>query len=268
MSLAQVLAAARSARNLVLLGDPQQLEQPRQGAHPDGTEVAALVHILGRDQQTLRPDQGVFLADTYRLHPNLCAFTGELYYDDKLRTAPGCERQVLRGNAKFGGAGLFVVEVPHEGNQSESPEEVAGVARVVQALTTPGTSWVHRQHGERRLTPEDILVVAPYNAQVAALRRGLADQGIRRVGTVDRFQGQEAAVVVYSCTSSSAQDSPRGMDFLYDPHRFNVATSRAQGIVIVVASPRLFEPDCRTPEQMKWANGLCRYRELARVVEL
>jgi uncharacterized protein len=116
--------------------------------------------------------------------------------------------------------------------------------------------------------PSDLLVVAPYNAQVAALRERLAPLGVVRVGTVDKFQGQEAPVVIYSCASSSAEEAPRGMSFLYDPHRFNVATSRAQGIVIVVASPRLFEPDCRTPEQMKWANGLCRYRELARVVEL
>ena len=84
-----------------------------------------------------------------------------------------------------------------------------------------------------------------------------------RIGSVDRFQGQEAPVVIYSCTSSSPEDAPRGMSFLFDPHRFNVATSRARGAVIVVASPKLFEPECRTPEQMQWANGMCRYRELA-----
>jgi uncharacterized protein len=111
--------------------------------------------------------------------------------------------------------------------------------------------------------PDDVLVVAPYNAQVAALQRRLSPLGIDRVGTVDRFQGQEAPVVIYSCTSSSPEDAPRGMSFLFDPHRFNVATSRAQAVVIVVANPKLFEPDCRTPEQMRWANGMCRYRELA-----
>jgi uncharacterized protein len=103
---------------------------------------------------------------------------------------------------------------------------------------------------------------------VAALRQRLQALGIERVGTVDRFQGQEAPVVIYSCTSSSPEDAPRGMSFLYDPHRFNVATSRARCAAIVVASPRLFEPVCRTPEQMRWANGLCRWRELATVVEM
>jgi superfamily I DNA and/or RNA helicase len=110
-------------------------------------------------------------------------------------------------------------------------------------------------------------VVAPYNAQVSALRRSLAPMRATRVGTVDKFQGQEAPVVIYSCTASSPQDAPRGMAFLYDPHRFNVATSRARGAVVVVASPALFEPECRTPEQMHWANGLCRYKEMATVVD-
>lgn len=117
------------------------------------------------------------------------------------------------------------------------------------------------------LGPDDVLVVAPYNAQVSALRRELTQFGINRVGTVDKFQGQEAPVVVYSFTSSSHEDAPRGMGFLYDPHRFNVATSRAQAVAIVVASPRLFEPECRTREQILFANGPCRYRELARRID-
>jgi len=111
-----------------------------------------------------------------------------------------------------------------------------------------------------------VLVLAPYNAQVALPRRRLRDAGVHRVGTVDKFQGQEAAAVVYSCTSSSPEDAPRGMEFLYDPHQFNVATSRARGAVIVVASPRLFAAECRTPALMRMVNGLCRFRELARVV--
>ena len=105
--------------------------------------------------------------------------------------------------------------------------------------------------------------MAPYNAQVAALQRALPGM---RIGTVDKFQGQEAAVVIFSVTSSSREDAPRGMRFLYDPHRFNVATSRAHSVVIVVGSPHVFAPDCHTPEQMRWANGLCRFREMAGVV--
>ena len=116
-----------------------------------------------------------------------------------------------------------------------------------------------------QLTAEDILVVAPYNAQVSRLAERLAPTGVR-VGTVDKFQGQEAPVVIYSMATSSPEDAPRGMEFLYSLNRLNVATSRAQCVAILVASPRLFEPECRTPRQMQLANALCRYRELARTV--
>ena len=170
------------------------------------------------------------------------------------------------GATPFAGAGLFLVDVPHDGNQAVSLEEVEAVARVAESLLRKDITWTDRDGTTRPVQPKDLLVVAPYNAQVSALRERLEPLGVDRVGTVDKFQGQEAPIVIYSCASSSPEDAPRGMSFLYDPHRFNVATSRAQGVVIVVASPRLFEPDCRTPEQMKWANGLCRYREMARKI--
>jgi uncharacterized protein len=263
MALACVLAAARAARNVVLLGDPQRLEQPRRGAHPEGTDVAALAHVLGA-APTIGDTEGLFLDRTWRLHPTLCAFTSEVYYEDRLLPVPGLDRQAVLGSTPFAGNGLFLVEVAHEGNQASAAEEVEVVDRVVRSL--PGSEWVNENGTRRPLVADDVLVLAPYNAQVAALRRRLRDAGIHRVGTVDRFQGQEAAVVVYSCTSSSPADAPRGMEFLYDPHRFNVATSRARGVVIVVASPRLFAAECRTPAQMRMVNGLCRFRELARMV--
>ncbi|HEX6813264.1 MAG TPA: TM0106 family RecB-like putative nuclease [Planctomycetota bacterium] len=264
MSLASVLAASRGAKNLVLLGDPMQLEQPRRGAHPEGSDRAALVHLLDEGRQTLRDDQGLFLDETWRMHTKLTAFTSELYYEGKLRARKGCERQLLSGTDGFDGAGLWLCEVPQEGNQARSLEEVDAVAALCRRLLQPGASWIDREGARKLLRPEDVLVVAPYNAQVGALSRELAGLGVRSVGTVDRFQGQEAPVVIYSCTSSSADDAPRGMNFLYDPHRFNVATSRAKACVIVVASPRLLEPECRTVEQLRMANGLCRFAELAR----
>jgi uncharacterized protein len=266
MSLANALAAARSARNLVLLGDPQQLEQPQRGAHPEGADVAALVHLVGKERKTLADDRGLFLDATWRLHPKICAFTSELYYENRLKPIPGLDRQELGGVTPFVRGGLFVVEVPHEGNQAVSREEVEAVARVAESLLRKDITWTDRHGTTRPMKPDDLLVVAPYNAQVSALRERLAPLGVDRVGTVDKFQGQEAPIVIYSCASSSPEDAPRGMTFLYDPHRFNVATSRAQGVVIVVASPRLFEPECRTPDQMRWANGLCRYREMASIV--
>jgi len=261
MALADVLAVSRAATNIVLLGDPQQLEQPQQGAHPEGTEVAALVHVLAGNK-TVPEDRGLFLDTTWRLHPSICVFTSELYYEGRLNTQAGNERQVLAGPTSFAGSGLFVVPLDHDGNQSSSPEEVAEVQRIALDLLHEGVTWTDRDGVVRPLTTDDILVVAPYNAQIAALRRALPGY---RIGTVDKFQGQEAPVVIYSIASSSPEDAPRGMGFLYNPNRLNVATSRARAVCILVASTRLFEPECRSPHQMRWANGLCRYAELARV---
>ena len=263
MSLAHALAAGRAARNLVLLGDPQQLEQPQRGAHPEGAEVAALVHVLG-GRKTMPDEAGLFLDESWRLHPRICTYTSEIFYEGRLRSREGLEGQALSGATPFEGSGLFYVPVEHVGNQNSSPEEGEAVARIVEQLLGRG-SWTDAQGVIRRLQPTDILVVAPYNAQVAALSSRLPGM---RVGTVDRFQGQQAPVVIYSMTSSSAEDAPRGMGFLYNPNRLNVATSRAQCACILVAAPRLFEPECSSPEQMRSANALCRYRELAAIVDI
>jgi superfamily I DNA and/or RNA helicase len=150
--------------------------------------------------------------------------------------------------------------VSHVANQNESPEEVEVIAGIVESLRS-GCSWIDDEAAEHPLGLGEILIVAPYNAQVAALQERLPEGA--RVGTVDKFQGQEAPVVIYSLTSSSAADAPRGMEFLYNPNRLNVATSRARCLAIVVGSPALFTPECRTPEQMKLANVFCRLRELA-----
>lgn len=162
------------------------------------------------------------------------------------------------------GSGLRYVPVVHDGNQARSPEEIDCIRRLVTDLLADG-DWQDRAGEVRPLTADDILIVAPYNAQVTALAEALPDLA-DRIGTVDRFQGQEAPVVIYSMTSSSADDAPRGMEFLYNRFRFNVATSRAQALCILVGSPALFEPDCQTPRQIRMANGLCRFRELARTV--
>jgi uncharacterized protein len=265
ISLAQALAMSRAARNLVLLGDPQQLEQPQRGAHPEGAEVAALVHLLG-GRQTIAEDSGLFLDESWRLHPSICAFTSELFYEGRLRSRPGLENQALGGVTPFAGSGLFYVPVEHAGNQASSPEEAEAMARIARGLLSPKVHWTDKEGKVRPLGPADILMVAPYNAQVAAIAR-LVPAGVR-VGTVDKFQGQEAPVVLYSMASSSAQEAPRGLDFLYNPNRLNVATSRARAACILVAARRALEPECRSPEQMRRANALCRYRELAVEVRL
>jgi uncharacterized protein len=154
------------------------------------------------------------------------------------------------------------VPVDHEGNRNSSVEEVEAIDRAISSVLRSGSSWVDLQGATRPMTPADVLVVAPYNAHVTLLTERLARRGVR-VGTVDKFQGQEAPVVIYSMATSSPEEAPRGMEFLYSLSRLNVATSRARCACILVASPRLLEPDCRTPGQIRLANALCRYVELA-----
>lgn len=262
MSLAMVLAASRSAENIILLGDPQQLEQPQKGSHPDGADAAALNHILG-EHKTMPPDKGLFLGVSWRLNPKICEFTSEIYYEKRLTTVKGTERQVISGSTKFSGSGLFYVPVTHLGNQSRSMEEVETIDGIVKHLLSGSVHWTDEAGETKKLSQSDILVVAPYNLQVEALINKLP--GIE-VGTVDRFQGREAPVVIYSMTSSSPEDAPRGMGFLYNPNRLNVATSRAKCICILVASPEILEPDCHSIEQMRYANGLCRFGELATII--
>ncbi|MEJ1238670.1 TM0106 family RecB-like putative nuclease [Chryseolinea sp. T2] len=263
MSLSYVLAASRCSRNIILLGDPQQLEQPQRGAHPEGSDVSALNYLLD-GHATIQTGRGLFLSTTRRLCPALCAFTSELFYEGRLRSLPELTSQRVGGDTKFDGAGLFYVPVHHVTNQDRSYEEVSVIEKIVHQLLAMGT-WTDAENRTRKLTIKDILVVAPYNSQVSALLGQLPEL---HIGTVDKFQGQEAPVVIYSMTSSSVSDAPRGMSFLFNPHRLNVATSRARGICILVASPRLFEAECHTIEQMRWANSLCRYHEMATTVKM
>jgi predicted RecB family nuclease len=262
MSVADVLGVSQAARRLVLLGDPQQLERPLKGCHPDGAEKSALQHLLG-PHKTIPSDMGFLLPQTWRLHPDICKFTSSVFYEGKLSSHPIARSRVVEGHPWLNGAGLWFVPVEHTGNRNSSAEEVEVVARIVESLLKPGVKWYRSAGNIDQLSIEDILVVAPYNAQVADLSARLPGM---RVGTVDKFQGQEAPVVIYSLTTSTQEDAPRGMEFLYSLNRLNVATSRAKCHVIVVGSPRLLEPECKTPRQMQLANALCSYKEMATVV--
>jgi predicted RecB family nuclease len=265
MSLANALAVSGATNSLVLLGDPQQLEQPQKGTHPDGVGVSALQHVLA-SERTMPLDRGLFLPTTWRLHPSICAFTSELFYEAKLHSRAGLEQQRLTGTRAFDGASLWWVPVEHAGNQNHSPEEVDVVEQIVDQLLAPGVQWIDAKGEATQLTAADLRIVAPFNAQVNRLSERLASRGVP-VGTVDKFQGQEAPVVIYSMATSRAEDAPRGMEFLYSPNRLNVATSRARCAAIVVAGPALCEPSCRTPRQMALANALCRFREISRTTE-
>jgi hypothetical protein len=262
MALADVLVVSQAAKNLVLLGDPQQLERPLKGSHPDGAEKSALEHLLGADK-TISPELGFLLPETWRLHPEICKFTSSLFYEDKLASQELARSRVLEGHPWLKKPGLWFVKVQHEGNRNSSSEEVDIVAKIVESLLDSGVSWFRGAGNKRRTNNDDILIVAPYNAQVADLMVRLPEM---KIGTVDKFQGQEAAVVIYSLTTSSPEDAPRGMEFLYSLNRLNVATSRAMSNVILVGSPKLLEPECKNPRQMQLANALCRYMELATVI--
>jgi predicted RecB family nuclease len=263
MAVADVLAAARSAKKLVLIGDPQQLQRPLKGSHPDGAEKSALQHLIG-EHKTIADGMGLLLPETWRMHPKVCEFTSEMFYEGKLGTRPVTRPRVLEGHAWVKDAGIWFVPLQHTGNRNSSAEEVEKIAEIVASLLKPGVKWFCSGNVSRQVKLEDVLIVAPYNAQVSDLAERLPGA---RVGTVDKFQGQEAPVVIYSLTTSTPEDAPRGMEFLYSLNRFNVATSRAMTAVIVVGSPRLFEPECKSPRQMQLANAFCAYLERATVVE-
>ena len=263
MALANALAVARAGRGLVLFGDPAQLEQPQKGVHPPGAEVSALEHWLGGDALTIPPHLGVFLPKTRRLHPRICDFISAIFYEGRLTAdaSLGLENQAITVPGEVSGSGLRFVPVEHRGNTNQAPEEVLVVQGLVERMLAQGSLFQPRQGAARQLTPADILVVAPYNVQVAALRRALPEAVM--VGTVDKFQGREAPIVIYSMTSSSAEDAPRGLEFLYSGNRLNVAVSRAQALCVLVASPELARASCKTPPQIKLVNALCAYLEQA-----
>jgi len=266
LALANAVAVSQAANSLVLLGDPQQLEQPRKGTHPDGVGVSALDHVLN-GSRTISDERGIFLPVTWRLSPTICDFTSELFYDGRLSARPELVSSTLIGVDGLPSSGLAYVEVPHDGNRNASDEEAEVVARIVELMSDERVTWTYGAGAPAAVAQDDVLVVAPYNAHVTRLSARLAGT-IARVGTVDKFQGQEAPVVVYSMAASRPADAPRGMEFLYSLNRLNVATSRAKCLAIIVASPELFEPECQTPDQMKLANALCRFREMATRLEL
>jgi len=262
-SLADAVAVSPAARTLVLLGDPQQLDQPLQGTHPPGAQASALGHVLDKES-TMPAARGLFLERTRRLHPDLCRFTSEAFYEGRLSSVAGLENQDLEvpGSVAgvLSGTGVRYVPARHEGNSSESPEEAELVAGLVRELVEGNAVWTDQRGRSRRLAWDDVLIVAPYNAQVAEIGRRLP---AARVGTVDKFQGQEAPVSIYSMTTSGPEEAPRGMEFLYSLNRLNVATSRARCLAAVVASPALVRVRARTPRQMRLANALCRFLEMA-----
>ncbi len=258
-ALADAVAVAPAATNLVLLGDPQQLDQVLQGTHPQGAERSALGHVLG-EERVMPATLGLFLDGTWRLHPRIAAYTSEVFYEGRLHAHPGREALDLSGIDPLHGTGIRFVPAEHAGYSSESPPEAEAIAAHVQALLRAAPTWTDAEGRRQTLTSADVLLITPYNAQVAELAKRLP--GLR-IGTVDKFQGQQAPVAIYSMATSSADEAPRGMEFLYSLNRLNVATSRAQCLAMVVASPTLLQVRCKTPRQMQLVNALARLVEVS-----
>ncbi|MBI5164972.1 MAG: AAA family ATPase [Magnetospirillum sp.] len=262
VSLANLVAMGMAARNVIVVGDQMQLSQPIQGCHPGKSGLGALEFLL-EGMPTVPPDRGILLDTSWRMHPHLCRWVSEAFYDGRLRAHPSLVSQslLLRADAHPALArhGLRFVPVEHQGRSQRSPEE-AGVVRDIW-YSLVGQRWRDRHGIGRPIGPQGVLVVAPYNMQVNAIRDLLPAEA--RVGTVDRFQGQEAPVVILSMTTSSGDDLPRDIAFLFSRQRLNVAISRARCLAIILASPRLLEVPCRTVEEMRMVNTLCHANEWA-----
>lgn len=251
VGLANMAAMGRAARNIVLVGDPRQLPQVIQGAHPEPADLSCLQWMLG-EHATVPADRGIFLAETRRMHPEVCRFISDQVYEARLSSHPDTEKQSV-DCPSLPSDGAYWVPVEHQSNAQIAPEEVHAIKAAATNLLK-GT-WTDKDGTTRPLCEADIIVVAPYNAQVNALRDTLP--AAIRVGTVDKFQGQEAPVCLVSMTASSADETSRGMDFLYSLNRINVAVSRAKGLALVFGNQRLREAKCETVEQMKLVNSLC-----------
>jgi uncharacterized protein len=262
ISLANLAAAGVCAKNLILIGDPCQLPQPLQGIHPAGLDQSPLQYLLD-EHATVPPERGVFLNSCRRMHTDICELLSTHVYESRLTGLPenGNQRILSERDLSVGRqAGYVFYPCAHDGNTQTSREE----ADVIEALYQELLSCSFRaKTGELSpITPSEIMVIAPYNMQVQLLRRSIP---VGDIGTIDLFQGREAPVVLVSMTTSSIDDSPRGMEFLFSQQRMNVALSRAKALAIVVGSPMLFQARCTKPEQMKLVNFFCALEGVARV---
>jgi uncharacterized protein len=256
LALADAVAASISAHNLVLLGDPLQLGQVSQAAHPGSGGRSVLEHVLGSDA-TMPADRGVFLDQTRRMHPDVCGYISERIYEGRLGSHPDCSKQRTTV-----GTGLRWLTATHEGCSTESEQEADLIAEEISRLV--GTRWTNAEGDEPNLAVGDFMVVAPYNDQVRLIRERLdADEHTRGVpvGTVDKFQGREAPVVFYSMTASSSEDIPRGSGFLFSPNRLNVAVSRARCLAYLVCTDRLLDSRARDVDEMRLIANLCAFVE-------
>lgn len=256
LSLGHLVAAGTCARNIVLMGDQMQLGQPTQGVHP-GESGQSILEFLLQEQHTVPPDAGIFLGTTYRMHSSICQFISEAVYDSRLQSAPQTDKQLINlpNNAHplIKSHGIVYAPIEHTDCAQTSDQEALLIRSLITELQT--TTYIDHKGTEHPITLADILVITPYNAQVQNLLRHCPEG--TKVGTVDKFQGQEAPVVLFSMVTSSSDDLPRDIGFLFSKNRLNVAISRAKSLVIFIANPKLMSVQCNNPEEMALVNTLC-----------
>lgn len=256
VSLANLIAMSTSSRNVVLLGDQMQLSQPVRGLHPGRSGESTLDYLLD-GVSTIPTQRGIFLATSYRMHEDVCRFISDAIYNSRLKPEPAnqCQALLLQPGAHpaLRCSGITFVRVVHEERFQRCPEEAHAVSEILQSLLKQ--RYRDKESVVRPVGLEDVLVVAPYNSQVNHLRSVLPVG--TRVGTIDKFQGQEAPVVLVSMTTSHERNLPRGIAFLYDKNRLNVAISRAQCLAVVLMNPNLLQLRCSTPQEMELVNTLC-----------
>ncbi len=257
-SLADAVASAPGARNMILLGDPLQLSQVSNAVHPGGSGASVLQHVL-EESATISSDQGVFISQSWRMHPDVCQFISQQIYEGRLTSEPDCARQ----DTEFG-TGLRWLRAVHQGNTTRSLEEVELVSTKILELFA--TKWIDRDGVVKPLDGRDFMVVAPYNDQVDLLRSTFdADPQLRtvRVGTVDKFQGKEAPVVFFTMTTSAGDDVSRGAEFLFSRNRLNVAVSRARCLAYLVCTEELLNARAKSIEEMRLIGTLSAFVESA-----
>jgi uncharacterized protein len=259
LALVDAVASTNGARSMLLLGDPLQLSQVAKAEHPGGSGASALQHVLG-EHLTVPDSQGVFLAETWRLHPDVCRFISQQIYEGRLTSHESCVQQ----STEFG-TGLRWLEAHHRRRSTDSPEEAELVAAQIYEMV--GTKWVDQQGDVHALSARDFMVVAPYNDQVNLLRARFQQEpklfGVQ-VGTVDKFQGREAPVVFFTMTTSSAEDMPRGPEFLFSRNRLNVAVSRARCLAYLVCTEELLNSRASDLDDMRLISTLSAFVEYAK----
>jgi uncharacterized protein len=251
--LAWIMAAGRTAKNVIMLGDHKQLPQVSQSLHPEGSGESVLEHLMG-DNSIIKEDFGVFLDITRRMNAEITSFVSQLMYNGKLKPHLTTSKAILKlkdhKHPALDKKGLSWVEMQHSGCSQESPDEAYEIQKIVNELQ------------EHQYPLEELLIIAPYRAQEALIRSILPQTMKNQIGTVDRFQGREADIVIFSMTSSDGDNLPRDIDFLFSVNRLNVALSRARKKAIIIANDRLLTIAVNNLEQLKLVNALCRLKHI------